>query len=822
MTGQDCLAHAKCNQCALGVLLRKSDDFRPVPAELNASDTLVILAFPSKRDETGIQRAPGTGPEGAEALEALHKAGLSRKDVSWTTVVACRYPKGKKKEFDARIRRMNRRHKKNGEALLLSPEACCRPRFESELRVHQNFLALGSNAAKAVLPGAPTLKDVRGAPIILSNGKKVLATEDPDRIARQPKWRHYFRRDIAKAARHFVGNLNWTEPEVMVAPPVAYITKVIDTWAEDGKAVAYDWETTRDDTMLVHPTCFGFGRDDLAIVIPWVSIESGRQEWYSPDEFETVKAELRRFLTHPNIVKIGHNSGYFDRIVSENWLQVTPVPHYDMILGHRLHNNEMPHSLGFVGAEFTDAPAWKAEHTATEAKSDAELHQYNGRDCAVTYICASRVFRSVRDRDQLKVYKIDAELQGLCVQMKRLGMPIDERRRLEHLEEQEEHRERWRQVILRRTPNLNPASPTQIRELLFHRWQLPPLEFTEAGEPSTGDSALRGLIANPLVDEEQKKYLQAVRLYRRASKLITTYLVPMEEKVQDGWIHADYNVHGTSSGRFSSSNPNFQNIPYTLRDIFCAPPGYRFVYADMDQLELRLAAALAGATMYLKSFAGEIPIEPHGITGQAMFGNAYWEIDGAPSDRTKKGEGQFKKARDLAKTLCYASLYAASPTTIHKALTKAEDAEGNLLYAHYTVRKVAALHRRWKRGAPEFGDWWQRELHNWRARGYVLDPVLKRRRDFADGEDLSAIVNFPCQAGGFGVVALGLLDLNRRIKPHWEDRTGLVNQTHDSVLYLVKEEDAQEVAQIVEECLTRTVLGVEFTAEAEIKTRWTG
>lgn len=49
-----------------------------------------------------------------------------------------------------------------------------------------------------------------------------------------------------------------------------------------------------------------------------------------------------------------------------------------------------------------------------------------------------------------------------------------------------------------------------------------------------------------------------------------------------------------------------------------------------------------------------------------------------------------------------------------------------------------------------------------------------------------------------------------------------MNQTHDSVLYLVKEEDAQEVAQIVEECLTRTVLGVEFTAEAEIKTRWTG
>ena len=816
MNGKDCLSLAACDQCALGIQLRREGNFNPVPAEINNSETLVVMPFPAKRDE--LRKRPGTGQDGAEVLEALQQAGLSRRDVSWTTVVACRYPRDKKKEFDAKRKRMNRQRKRKGESLLLSPEECCRPRLEAELQQHSGVLACGSFPAKAILPGAPNLRDVRGAPIVLGDGTKVLATEDPSKVRFQPKWRHYFRKDIAKAVRHYRGSLDWVEPEVVIAPSAQKIREVCETW-RDGRIVAYDWETTRDDTLLVSPTCLGIGRRDLALVIPWVSIESGRQEWYTLEEFEEVKEELRKFLTDPKIVKLGHNSGYFDRIVTENWLGVTPKPHLDMILAHRLHNNEMPHSLGFVGAEFTDAPAWKADHTATEARTDDELHQYNGRDCAITDICAPLVFRSMRSREQADVFRIDSKLQELCVNMKRLGVPLDDERRLEHLSQQEVLRDKWKKVLLEAAPDLNPASPEQMCELLFYKWHLPPQDFTAAGVPSTNDASLRALISSPVVDGSQREFLKAVRLWRRANKLITTYLLPLAEKARDGGVHADYSVHGTMSGRFSSSNPNFQNIPYLIRDIFTAPPGYRFVYADMDQLELRLAAAIAGADMYLKSFRGEIPIEPHGITGQAMFGDAYWKIEGAPKDRTKKGKGQFKAARDLAKTLCYASLYGASPTTIHKSLTSAEDANGNLIYAHYNVRKVSALHRRWKKGAPQFEAWWKDEVQRWRKKGYVLDPVLGRRCDFADGEDLSAIVNFPCQAGGFGVVALGLVDLGQRIKPNWEDRTGLVNQTHDSVLYLVKEEDAERTARIVEECLTRTVLGVEFSAEAEIQGR---
>lgn len=177
------------------------------------------------------------------------------------------------------------------------------------------------------------------------------------------------------------------------------------------------------------------------------------------------------------------------------------------------------------------------------------------------------------------------------------------------------------------------------------------------------------------------------------------------------------------------------------------------VYADMDQLELRLAAAMAKATLYLDAFAGRSPIEAHGITGQAMFGEAYWAMPGAPTDRRKKGTSgsRFAAARDLAKRLCYSSLYGAGVSTVHSDLTSVEGGDGDLIYAHYTIRQVAALHRRWLRNAPEFPQWWERTLEAWRKNGYIKDPVTKRRRDFSDGEDFNAIVNFPCQAGGWGL-----------------------------------------------------------------------
>jgi len=430
-----------------------------------------------------------------------------------------------------------------------------------------------------------------------------------------------------------------------------------------------------------------------------------------------------------------------------------------------------------------------------------------------------------RERKQIGLYKTDAKLQDMCVGMHRLGVRIDEARRLAH-EKQLLVEQRVHHAILADTlgENFNPNSHNQVRHLLFDKWCLPAHSYTSTGEPSTNAATLRWLTANPILEDNQKPIVDALRRYRKVTKLLDTYVKKLAPDAgwvdSDGFVYPDYNVHGTISGRFSSSNPNFQNIPYLLRNIFVPAPGMAFVGADFDQLELRLAAALADSTHYLDAFEKH-EIDPHNLTGDMMFGKNFWDAEGAPLDKISKGSGQFKRLRDLAKTICFASLYGAAPPKVHELLMQAEDKEGNLLYSHYGIREVRALHRRWLRATPQFEAWWETQLGFWRQHGYIEEPILGRRRYFWE-EDFNAIVNFPVQAGGFSIVALGMLDLIKEIPFVPSERVGVVNQLHDAVLLQVPEHRAHDTQRIVTECLTRKLdsLAVTFTAEAHIGDSW--
>jgi len=245
------------------------------------------------------------------------------------------------------------------------------------------------------------------------------------------------------------------------------------------------------------------------------------------------------------------------------------------------------------------------------------------------------------------------------------------------------------------------------------------------------------------------------------------------------------------------------------------------VGADYDQLELRFASALAGANHYLDAFELK-EIDPHNLTGELMFGASFWESEGGPPTKMGKGKGQFKQLRNLAKTICFASLYGASPPKVHEIISRAEDGDGKLLYADMNLRQIRALHTRWLKAAPEFKKWWGKTLETCRRQGYIEEVVLGRRRYFAK-EDYNAILNFGVQAGGFAVVAQAMLDLvDNHLPFDFGQKTGLVNQLHDAVVFAVPESKADDVKDIVTEVLTTKVDGlpVSFTAEAEIGTNW--
>ena len=448
----------------------------------------------------------------------------------------------------------------------------------------------------------------------------------------------------------------------------------------------------------------------------------------------------------------------------------------------------------------TDVPAWKADHTAVNAATDQELHEYCAIDVAVTAQIVQPLAQQARERSQEHLYNRDAQLQELCWGMKRMGIRVDDSTRLAHARRLTKERNAWYDKFVSYAGDVNPNSPPDIRELIFEKWGLPAHDFTPAGEPSTNAASLRALLSGPL-EERHRRAIESLRRYRKADKLITTYLNKWAPGLgivdSAGYAYYDYNSHGTVMGRFSSG---IQTIPWGLRDIFVPGPGMVFVGADFDQLELRFGAALAGANHYLDAFEKK-EIDPHNLTGVMMFGDTFWTVEGAPKTPLGKGKGQFKQLRDLAKAICFSSLYGAAPPKVHEILLQAEDKDGNLLFSHYSLREVRTLHRKWMKAAPEFKQWWERELEHWRQHGYVQEPIYGRRRYFHE-EDFNAIVNTPVQGGGFAVVAEGMLDCVKHIPFDFQRKVGLVTQLHDAVLFQVPEAEADRACEIVTQNLT--------------------
>ena len=124
---------------------------------------------------------------------------------------------------------------------------------------------------------------------------------------------------------------------------------------------------------------------------------------------------------------------------------------------------------------------------------------------------------------------------------------------------------------------INIGSPTQIAILLYDIMKIEPPD--PKSPRGTGEAILQK-IDNPIA--------KAILDYREMSKLVSTYIDKLPNCVnpKDGRIHCSFNQYGADTGRFSSSDPNLQNIPSHNKDIrkmFVATNEEKLVSTDTQQ-----------------------------------------------------------------------------------------------------------------------------------------------------------------------------------------------------------------------------------------------
>ena len=146
---------------------------------------------------------------------------------------------------------------------------------------------------------------------------------------------------------------------------------------------------------------------------------------------------------------------------------------------------------------------------------------------------------------------------------------------------------------------LNPNSSQQLQVLLYELMLLPVIDLTDTKLPATGAKTLAKL-RNHTTDPDYLAVLDALIGLSKAAKILSTFIPAFEQSIKkdDGvmWLHGNFNLGGTVSGRLSSSSPNLQNIPSgstygkLVKKCFQAPDGWIFSGADFHSLEDYISA----------------------------------------------------------------------------------------------------------------------------------------------------------------------------------------------------------------------------------------
>jgi DNA polymerase I-like protein with 3'-5' exonuclease and polymerase domains len=151
--------------------------------------------------------------------------------------------------------------------------------------------------------------------------------------------------------------------------------------------------------------------------------------------------------------------------------------------------------------------------------------------------------------------------------------------------------------------NLN--SKDHLKHLFFSILKEEPLSETETGAPQVDEDFLESI-------KSEYAFVPMLLDLNKLNKIKGTYIEGILERQHNGIIYTTMLQFGTTSGRYSSTNPNLQNLPrpkeddaglsemvlkYTnaIRKGFIAPAGYKFIDTDYSALEPRCFAHMSGS-----------------------------------------------------------------------------------------------------------------------------------------------------------------------------------------------------------------------------------
>jgi DNA polymerase-1 len=310
-------------------------------------------------------------------------------------------------------------------------------------------------------------------------------------------------------------------------------------------------------------------------------------------------------------------------------------------------------------------------------------------------------------------------------------------------------------------------------------------EFTPTGLPKADKDQLTKVVRD--YPGEPAELADAVLNMRKASKLATTYFANFLSGNIDGLVHPSVKTLGARTGRMSIMDPALQTLPKSdkvVRKAFIPRDVENEVVlsCDLEQVEFRMMASLSQDPQLAKLFADADAAAAAGDPNGDTFTYIMRDLYGDPTAVKKD------KRRDLIKRYVYSRLYGAGLSKqalsagVSEVVMKQVADAFNASYpgVEMFTNKVSDIGMRRQRAE---------------GQGYI-HTALGRRLPCDEGR-VYTLVNYLIQGGAAEVFKLDLLKL---------DAAGLTDMmvvpVHDEIVMSVPKADAEDVARVVQECMT--------------------
>ena len=549
-----------------------------------------------------------------------------------------------------------------------------------------------------------------------------------------------------------------------------------------GTLLSLDLETTSVDPMKAEIVGLSFSTEpESGVYIP-VVYKDKKDTHFGSDEISVILEAVKPMLEDPTIPKTGQNIKYDALIYKRYGVHVRGIIFDTMLAAHLSSPETRSYKLDKLALEFLNYKMVPIEELIGTGRNqigmaEVELEKtafYAAEDADVALQLTKILEDKLKGKDLLDFFnKVELPLLEVLLEMEYSGTYVDEN----HLETMSEDLagkldSLSKNILKEAGTEFNINSTQQLAQILFDILELPKIK-----KRSTAEDVLERL-------KEHHPLPGMILEYRKMNKLKNTYLDPLKEYIhpETGRIHSTFNQTIAATGRLSSTNPNFQNIPIRtdegreIRKAFRAKEkGWKIFSADYSQIELRIMAHLSEDPELVKAFHEKEDI--HSRTASLVYGVPLEDV--------------LPEMRRTAKVVNFGIMYGAGPFRMSQELGIPRDEAMTIIESYFN--QYSGIKNYMEKTLDQ-----ARELK-------LVTTMLGRKRPVWEIDSQNQIrkraaermaINMPIQGTAAEMIKLAMISIYKKMKQE-QLESMMILQIHDELIFEVPESEIEKLQSIV-------------------------